>query len=139
MTKISVGGGPSEKISYIIGHFGKFYVLKVVFLVWKSCKVPRSWEEDYWVPCTHFWHLSPGVRPFLKISPKYAKMRINRVFLVIQGDICSRGGPPGEKINFVNVPIDLMYFKKKGGIDIITFGEKVFIFGKNPCEGPDLK
>ena len=66
-------------------------------------------------------------------------MRINRVFLVRLGAICPGGGPPGIKYNFFHVPIDLMYFPKKGGIDIITFGEKVFILGKNPCERPDLK
>ena len=32
-----------------------------------------------------------------------------------------------------------MYVQKKGGIDIITFDEKVFILGKNACEAPDLK
>ena len=44
------------------------------------------------------------------------------------------GGPPGEKINFFHVPIGLMYFQKKGGIDISTFEEKVFILGKITVE-----
>ncbi len=64
----------------------------------------------------------------------------NRVFLVIQGAIYMReGGPPGEKINLIHLRIDLMYFQKKGGIDIITFEGKVFILGKNACEEGDLK
>ena len=48
-------------------------------------------------------------------------------------------GSPREIFNFFHVPIDLMYSRKKRGIDIITFEGKVFIMGKNACEGPYLK
>ena len=110
-----------------------------MFLLDTSCLVTQSWEEHNWVQCTEFGHFSPGVLPFLKISPKCPKMRINRVFLVILGAICPGGGPPGIKYNFFHVPIDLMYCQKKGGIDINTFEEKVFILREKVCEGPDLK
>ena len=66
-------------------------------------------------------------------------MRINRVFLVIQGAICPGGGPPGMKNYFFHVPIDLMYFQKIGGIDIIIFEGKVFITPIKVTEGGDLK
>ena len=60
-------------------------------------------------------------------------------FWSFRGKYVEGGGPPGEKINFFHVPIGLIYVQKKGGIDIITFEEKVFILGKITVVEGDLK
>ena len=75
---------------------------------------------------------------FLKIPPS-RKITNNYEICTHLGGNMSRGGTARGKINnFFEAP-RCNVFSKKRGIDIITFGEKVFILGKNHCEGPDLK
>ena len=85
-----------------------------------------------------FWAPFPWRSTFLKNIPQI-RQNANKssIFGHLGGHMFKRG--TAREINFFNVPIDLMYFQKKGGIDIITFGEKAFILRKNACEHPDLK
>ena len=81
------------------------------------------------------WAPFPWRSTFLTIIP-LIRQNANKscIFGHSGGNILGEGDRQGKKLIFFHVPIGLMYFQKKGGIDIITFEEKVFILGKIACE-----
>ena len=80
-----------------------------------------------------FWAPFPWRSTFFKNIPQI-RQNANKsgIFGHLGGHMLKRGTARGKN-NFY-VPMDLMYFQKKGGIEIITFEEKVFMLGKIACE-----
>ena len=86
-----------------------------------------------------FWALFPWRWTLLKNNPQCPQNANNSHIFGHTGAISPGGGPPGMKNYFFHVPIDLMCFQKKGGINIIIFWGKVFITPIKLSEGGDLK
>ena len=68
-----------------LGYFWKFWILKNEFLCNKTCFAPEVLGEDQWVDCTHFGHLSPGVRPFPENPPIFQNNGKIRDFAQFRG------------------------------------------------------
>ena len=76
---------PFVEMHWNMGHFSKFCILKSEFLCNRTCCAPEVSEEDQWVDCTHFGHLSPGVRPFPENPPIFQNNGKIRDFAQFRG------------------------------------------------------
>ena len=87
----------------------------------------------------NFWVLFPWRSSLFKNNPQMSQIANNSGISSHIGGNISRRGTARDKLLIFHVPIDLMYFQKKGGTNATTFWEKVFIFRKKVTQGVDLK